>query len=663
MATYPVGTVMPWTTATPPTGWVLCDGSSYSTSGTYAALFAAIGYTFGGAAGTFYVPDVRGRFIVGAVNPDTDRNTKGGELDHYHTGPSHSHTTTQPNAHSAHTPTQATTHASLSTHAGMAVDAHGTLSHTNEAVAAHSSYTQASAHGSHASTGGHQHDTHTTTASYGNTSSGTVVLSDAVQHTSDGAHTHDAHSAHTGFSLSAATHTSLTATTAHGTRSHTPTQAAAHGAPSAHSGFAVDAHSAHTGFATQTTGTPSPTGNTGTANAPFLAVNYIIMYSSGAQNVEYTVASGNADAAQAMSKTKTKAFTTAEESDVATFLSDLKLIGLASESDASQALTMNRIRSFTYASETNTAQKIRTFGPPQNLVVVPDAGTTGLDLTWNAVNSAYAYDIERDDNVIVELNADTDYQDENLLEVTEYTYRVRTVVQAATAPYQVDGLVAWYDFSDATTLFTDTARTTLVSSDGDRIAGVQDKGPTGHHLSQTTSGQRPAYKVNIKNGLASSYWEWSRTDILVAATKFNDQKPVTFISVLDIGTQLNMSLISDPVGNGGFAWYINGGTANFARGGDHYIGGANTSLWLQGTHIVIGTYSSGGHLAWYLDGVPDGSTDHDHVSGGTGTYTMIGQYAGYLHEQMMYDTVLSATQLNVIGRYLASKWGLTWTGI
>jgi microcystin-dependent protein len=52
--------------AAAPAGWVLCDGTSYSTGGIYAALFGVIGYTYGGSGASFRVPDLRGRFPIGA---------------------------------------------------------------------------------------------------------------------------------------------------------------------------------------------------------------------------------------------------------------------------------------------------------------------------------------------------------------------------------------------------------------------------------------------------------------------------------------------------------------------------------------------------------------------------------------------------------------------
>lgn len=49
-----------------PTGWLLCDGSAVSRT-TYAALFSAIGTTYGTGDGstTFNVPDLRGRVPMG----------------------------------------------------------------------------------------------------------------------------------------------------------------------------------------------------------------------------------------------------------------------------------------------------------------------------------------------------------------------------------------------------------------------------------------------------------------------------------------------------------------------------------------------------------------------------------------------------------------------
>lgn len=62
----PEGAVIPYAGAAAPSGWLLCDGSAVSRA-TYAALFAAIGTTYGAGDGTttFNLPDLRGRMAVG----------------------------------------------------------------------------------------------------------------------------------------------------------------------------------------------------------------------------------------------------------------------------------------------------------------------------------------------------------------------------------------------------------------------------------------------------------------------------------------------------------------------------------------------------------------------------------------------------------------------
>ena len=44
------------------TGWLLCDGTSYSVSD-YPNLFNVIGYTFGGSGDNFNVPNYKGKFL------------------------------------------------------------------------------------------------------------------------------------------------------------------------------------------------------------------------------------------------------------------------------------------------------------------------------------------------------------------------------------------------------------------------------------------------------------------------------------------------------------------------------------------------------------------------------------------------------------------------
>lgn len=89
----PSGAVAHFAMATPPTGWMEANGAAISRA-TYAALFTAIGTTFGAGDGstTFNLPDLRGQFVRGFDNGrgvDTGRTFGSAQADqiiaHTHT--------------------------------------------------------------------------------------------------------------------------------------------------------------------------------------------------------------------------------------------------------------------------------------------------------------------------------------------------------------------------------------------------------------------------------------------------------------------------------------------------------------------------------------------------------------------------------------------------
>lgn len=81
--TIPVGTIVQYGGSTPPTGWLVCDGSSLARSGTYADLYSVIGTSFGSADGThFNLPDFRDKFPKGLSATSESIGTTGGEAQH-----------------------------------------------------------------------------------------------------------------------------------------------------------------------------------------------------------------------------------------------------------------------------------------------------------------------------------------------------------------------------------------------------------------------------------------------------------------------------------------------------------------------------------------------------------------------------------------------------
>jgi microcystin-dependent protein len=63
----PIGSISMFGGATAPTNWLLCQGQSLSTTGTYAALFAVLGYAYGGSGANFNLPNLQGKFPLGVT--------------------------------------------------------------------------------------------------------------------------------------------------------------------------------------------------------------------------------------------------------------------------------------------------------------------------------------------------------------------------------------------------------------------------------------------------------------------------------------------------------------------------------------------------------------------------------------------------------------------
>jgi len=92
--TVPTGAVLPYAGSTVPAGFLFCDGSSQLTTA-YPALFAAIGYAFGGSGGNFNLPNMAGMVPAGVGGTlGLSRGGTFGEVSHTLTAaemPTHNH--------------------------------------------------------------------------------------------------------------------------------------------------------------------------------------------------------------------------------------------------------------------------------------------------------------------------------------------------------------------------------------------------------------------------------------------------------------------------------------------------------------------------------------------------------------------------------------------
>lgn len=156
------GTLLAFSGASAPDGWLLCHGQAVSRAD-YAGLFAAIGTTYGAGNGstTFNLPDIRGRVIAGIDNmggTPANRLTAAGSFAATTPGAaggSQTHTLTEAQM-PAHSHTGSTAEAGEHTHSLGALMGSGNFSFNGETPGGSGSSTASSK--TSGSAGAHTHD-------------------------------------------------------------------------------------------------------------------------------------------------------------------------------------------------------------------------------------------------------------------------------------------------------------------------------------------------------------------------------------------------------------------------------------------------------------------------------------------------------------------------
>ena len=245
-------------------------------------------------------------------------------------------------------------------------------------------------------------------------------------------------------------------------------------------------------------------------------------------------------------------------------------------------------------------------------------------------------------------------------------HRLLTVYNGATAftPASVAGLVAWYDFSDAATLFTDSARTTAVTADGDAIGSISDKSGNNYHQLQATAGNRPIYKTGIQNG--KSIGREVSNDYLSASTGSVSVNALTIFCVAKTALAGNAS-----------PYFWNNSVSGAMASIYHVAGGQWRTQLYDGSHLdqISGTSTqnnftlvrqmwSGTQTKLFVNGAQESTT-------GSWSFTVTSFNTIYLFNQasstylrgdigevLFYNAALSEANIALIESYLNTKWAV-----
>lgn len=140
------------------------------------------------------------------------------------------------------------------------------------------------------------------------------------------------------------------------------------------------------------------------------------------------------------------------------------------------------------------------------------------------------------------------FVDTGLVSNTTYRYQVRatdaannlgaysSIVSALTLNAPADMFAAgelgfWFDPSDITTLFQDSAGTTPVTASGQPVGKILDKSGRGLHATQATAGSRPTYQVDAISGKAYLSFDGVDDGLVTAAVNPATDKLTTWLGV------------------------------------------------------------------------------------------------------------------------------------
>ncbi len=232
--------------------------------------------------------------------------------------------------------------------------------------------------------------------------------------------------------------------------------------------------------------------------------------------------------------------------------------------------------------------------------------------------------------------------------------------------------LVWWDFTDINTLFTDAARTTPVTADGDEIKGVFDKGRGLLHLEpQGTNG--PRFTTAGINGLSTADFDDTNAESLIStiAHTLDDSNsfPDPDYNFLIVGEY-------DDAGAGAgagrhFDWpsqvmgTINSAAVPITRvktlddevDQEQNVGG-NFAAWGEvtgndGKASINGTAG----VASVNDFPPSLSSVKPTVGGGSGTGSEV---HGFVSEIIIWDSAGDLPTQADIEQYVTLKYGLTW---
>jgi hypothetical protein len=209
-------------------------------------------------------------------------------------------------------------------------------------------------------------------------------------------------------------------------------------------------------------------------------------------------------------------------------------------------------------------------------------------------------------------------------------------------------LLLHIDFSDAATVFQDTARTTP-SGIGDSIGGVTDKSGTSNHLIQATASLQPVYAAGPGGRNVSDHYHASNYPFLALTSRLTTARTIFLVG--KERSNYGEIVLGDTIT---YHFFPPGGTAKMF---DPAWCSADISVvTVDGTAYNTTTAPSINNVDYRTVSIEStGNLTLDQVSKDRASTSSI--WRGHWAEIVIYSSALSAPDLALVTAYLKNRWG------
>ena len=228
-------------------------------------------------------------------------------------------------------------------------------------------------------------------------------------------------------------------------------------------------------------------------------------------------------------------------------------------------------------------------------------------------------------------------------------------------------------FFDNQSLWLDASDSSSVTTASGNVSQWNDKSGNGNHVSQGTSGNRPAYQTSVVNGLNAIQFGGTSTTHRLFRSSFSVSQPSVFtvFTVDSSYNTANTAVIWDTGSGDRCVHVVDAGTLlGFYRTNDLSTQRAQVSsaIATNKTYVSACVSDATGHQIWL-----NGTKGTDATAGTTGfnglavgnlrgnpdplvpTFTHFGRIC----EIIVYSTKRTDSQRAAIESYLVGKWGIT----